>query len=131
MISLRNSLPKKFNDSELLLRAVLPRPNYWRNGRLSSAALKDKYGLSVDRTYTRTLNDSIQYMKNHLSGSIVSFTISDCHSVSAVVKYMPSLTNKYHCEIHGSADRVLLDTDQAHELACRAIIQFSVNISTT
>ena len=67
-----------FDEHELLLRAVLPsnrRPDFWKNGRLSSAALKDKQGLSVDRTYDRTINDAVVAMTHRLTGFIVSITI--------------------------------------------------------
>ena len=54
-------MDETFSEQELLLRAVYPatrRPNFWNNGRLSSAALKDKRGLSVEPTYDRTVKDA-------------------------------------------------------------------------
>ena len=127
---LKNSLPEQFNEDELLLRAVLARPWFWKDGKLSSAALKDNKGLSVDRTYNRTLDESITYMLQNLTGSVVTFTLADCNSVNAVVKYRPS-KNIYHSEIHGSEETPRLSPQQAKELALRAEVVYSVTITTT
>ena len=43
-------MDETFSEQESLLRAVYPatrRPDFWNNGRLSSAALKDKRGRSA------------------------------------------------------------------------------------
>lgn len=127
---LRNSLPYQFNDDELLLRAVLSRPWFWKDGKLSSAALKTSNGLSVDRTYDRTLEESIAYMLQNLTGSVVTFTLDDCKSVNALVKYRPT-HNIYHSEIHGSKDNPRLSSPQAKELALRAVVQYTATIITT
>ena len=90
-------LPETFEREEQLLRAVLPadrRPDYWKGNRLSSAVFKDKKGLSVERTYDRSLEASVQFMRGHLSGNIASVTVGDCESTDAVVVYLPSLHNK-------------------------------------
>lgn len=127
-------LPETFNPEELLLRAVYPanrRPDFWKDGRLSSAALKDKNGLSVERTYDRSLEESIRFMLTHLTGNIVALTQDACESVDAIVVYLPSFTNKYHCEIHGSRERKVLNSHQAHIIAQSAKLVCSVSISTT
>ena len=123
-------MPHHFNDNELLLRAVLPRPWFWKDGKLSSAALKDSNGLSVDRTYNRTLDESIAYMLQNLTGSVVTFTLDDCNAVNAVVKYRPT-HNIYHSEIHGSIEQPRLSSPQAKELALRAKVQYTATIITT
>ncbi len=128
-------LPEVFKDDELLLRAVYPanqRPDFWKtNGKLSSAALKDRNGLSVERTYDRSLEESIGYMLGHLSGNVAIITQEVCKSVNAVVVYLPSVTNKYHCEIHGSASRKVLNENQARTIAQSARLMYSFNISYT
>jgi len=126
---LKNFLPEQFIDSELLLRAVRSWPRFWDGDKLSSSALKDKNGLSVERTYDRSLEDSIRYMHGHLSGSIVTFTLDACRSVEAIVKYLPE-HNIYHCEIHGSNERAVLNSRQAKELALTAEVVFRATIST-
>lgn len=116
----------KFNDDEKLLRAVLPpnrRPNFWENGRLSSAALKDKNGLSVERTYDRTMEASIAHMTSYLTGYIVSITVPECRQVGACLRYKPT-SNIYHCEIHGSETEVELSDVQALLLARKAVLEF-------
>lgn len=130
MIALNNFLPKQIGENELLLRAVRPWPRFWKDGRLSSAALKDSQGLSVDRTYDRSLETAIAYMQQHLSGDIVTFTLDACRSVGAVVLYRPT-TNIFHCEIHGGSDSVVLSPLQAKELAECANIVYCATITTT
>lgn len=113
-------MDQTFMPNELLLRAVLPparRPDFWRNGHLTSAVLKDPKGLSVDRLYDRAVDDAVNFMHSHLCGPIVSFTVQDCDKVSAYVKYAPSFNNKYHTEVHGSETEVLLSDPQAHMLS--------------
>lgn len=63
-----------FSQNEFLLRAVYPeniKPFYWKNGHLSSAAFKDKNGLSVDRTDTRDLlSSALEMRKRKMKGYI-------------------------------------------------------------
>lgn len=115
-----------FDDDEYLLRAVYPeskRPEFWKNGRLSSAALKDKRGLSVDRTFDREKEDAVYSMRQRFCGHIVSFSVPDCISADAYLKYCPSDSNPYHSEIHGSETQVELDDIQALKLARSAVIE--------
>ena len=115
-----------FNENELLLRAVWPpnrRPDFWENGRLSSAALKDKRGLSVNRTYDLPLENAVLIMSEQFSGLIVSISVAACNAVDAYVKYCPSQTNVYHSEIHGSPTEVMLNDTQAFLLARQARIE--------
>ncbi|MBS5401659.1 hypothetical protein [Bifidobacterium sp.] len=115
-----------FSDKESLLRAVYPparKPIFWQNGKLSSAAFKDKKGLSVERTYDRTIEEAALSMSQRFVGFIVYVTVSDCKKVNAYVKYCPSSNNKYHSEIHGSEKSVELNNIQAFILARSAKIQ--------
>ena len=115
-----------FNENEQLLRAVWPanrRPDFWENGRLSSAALKDKRGLSVSRTYDLPLENAVLIMSEQFSGLIVSISVTACNAVDAYVKYCPSQTNVYHSEIHGSPTEVMLNDTQAFLLARQARIE--------
>lgn len=116
-----------FDESEFLVRAVYPenqRPDFWRRGRLSSAALKDKRGLSVTRTYDRTLKDTVAWMRLHFKGAMVAVTVQDCNTVQAYVKFCPSRTNEYHSEIHGSREEIELSDAQALYLARQATLEF-------
>ena len=104
-------MDETFSEQESLLRAVYPatrRPDFWNNGRLSSAALKDKRGLSVERTYDRTVKDATLSMSQRFQGLIVSITVPACNAVQAYIKYCPSQNSPYHSEIHGSQAQVEL-----------------------
>lgn len=119
-------LPEHFNDDEKLYRAVLPLSYFWEedcNGelRLSSAALKDSNGLSVDRGYYRSDSEVIDSMQQRLKGRIISFEVKDCRSLQAHVLYKPS-SNCYHSEVHGSEDKVVLSKFQRKKLAEKAKI---------
>ena len=77
-----------FNDNEFVIRAVLPpemRPKFWKNGKLTPSALKDKRGLSVDRTYDKSIDFIINHMRKNkgLIGLMVSFTMTDCKDAEA------------------------------------------------
>lgn len=111
-----------FDDkSEKLYRAIFPenkRPDFWkRNGKPSSAAFKDRRGLSVDRAGGRKNKDCVQRMSERFQGRIVSVDVESCTSAECYLKYCPSENNIFHTEIHGSKDRVLLDEIQAFKLA--------------
>lgn len=119
-----------FDEKEKLLRAVWPptrKPDFWVNGRLSSAALKDERGLSVDRTGDRTLEGSLEAIKNRLQGYIVSFTVPLCKSVRVCLRYCPSDGNTYHSEIHGSNTQIVLSDEQALLLGRGAVLEFEPN----
>lgn len=67
----------------------------------------DKKGLSVDRGYYRPDIEVVDFMRETLNGSIVSFKVEDCNQVNAKVKYLPSRNNKYHSEVHGKETKEL------------------------
>ncbi len=112
-------MDEHFLPTELLLRAVLPEGMFWKpDGTLSSAAFKDKEGLSVNRSGDKTLNEAVDIMKNsRLRGTIVYISVGDCYNENAVLKYLPTQKNIYHSEIHGSEERIILSNGQAKRLA--------------
>ncbi len=120
----------KFDDNESLLRAVFPpsrKSFFWsKDGRrLSSAALKDKKGLSVDRTCERSIEDSVDFMlNNNFEGYIVAFGVPLCKTINAYLVYAPTKTNKFHSEIHGSTKNKVLSDKQALFLAKNANIVY-------
>lgn len=123
-------MDETFDEQELLLRAVWPenrRPDFWENGRLSSAALKDKRGLSVSRTYDRPLNEAVLVMTQTFKGIIVSISVASCNAVEAYIKYCPSESNVYHSEIHQSPSEKELSDLQAFLLARQAKLEFVPN----
>ena len=121
---LKRIMDNNFSQNEFLLRAVYPeniKPFYWKNGHLSSAALKDKKGLSVDRTYSRDLlTSAIEMRKRNLKGYIFSFSVKSCLKVNTYLFYNPSKENIYHSEINLSKTRVDLTDHQAYILSREA-----------
>lgn len=124
-------MDKFFNDSifldrNILLRAIYPpskKPDFWVNGRLSSAAFKDKRGLSVTCTNGKNKEESIVFMKDNFQGRIFSVTLFDCKKVNAYLVFEPSYNNPYHSEIHSSKRVVELNDEQALLLARSAKLE--------
>lgn len=112
-----------FLQTEKLLRAVRPMNMYWKqDGSLSSAAFKDKAGLSVDRTGNRTLDAAVLFTQSHLSGTIVYVTVSECENAKVKLRYLPLPDNVFHSEIHRDEEHVELTKSQAKHLASVAHI---------
>ena len=118
-------LPNRFNDDEKLYRAVLPKNEFWKtDGTLSSAAFKDKNGVSVERGYYRPDEEVAEDMLQRLQGNIVSITVKNCNDVKALVLYKPSAVSEYHSEIHSSETKILLTDSQRKRLAsCAKILK--------
>ena len=115
-----------FKRNEKLYRAVYPpevAEMFWRaDGSVSSAAFADPKGLSVDRGDYRSDADVVSSMLSRFSGRIISIYVKNCHDSGAVLKYLPSHSNPYHTEIHGSDDTPLLSRSQRYFLAVHANI---------
>lgn len=119
-------MPNTFqNKNELFLRAVRPPeefPNFWKDGRLSSAAFKDNKGLSVDRTAERKPEIAAKLMSEKYQGQIFGVSVGDCIEKKIHMCSLPLIDNPYHCELHGSPDKISLSQAQAKALAQRAIL---------
>lgn len=127
MIPSEPFLPADFSDGqEKLLRAVWAEryPHLWntKKNRPSSAAFKDKNGLSVDRGGRRPDAEAVNYAKEHLQGFITAATVDMCREIKASPKYLPSRSNPYHSEIHGSDCQVPLSPEQARFFAQHVVI---------
>lgn len=118
---------KPFEDEkEKLYRAVYPqckRPNFWKNGKLSSAAFKDCRGLSVERQYGRADDEVITYVKDAFEGNIVSIKVLHCNDINAFIRHLPSERSEFHSEIHGSNIKKVLSDGQAKNLARLATLE--------
>lgn len=118
-----------FAGDEKLYRAVWPPSHarmYWKkDGSVSSAAFKDKRGLSVERGYHRDDTTVVETMKTFFSGIVIKVGVDDCHAVNALVLYLATERSRYHSEIHGSRDLVVLDSNQCKYLAehCKVVGQ--------
>ena len=120
-----------FYDDEKLYRAVFPPEKidfFWKkDGSISSAALKDSKGLSVERGYYRGIECVVESMSEFFTGFIVSLTVGECRSVNASVIYKPTERSKFHSEIHGSSSQIVLSPHQRHYLARRAKVIGKLN----
>jgi hypothetical protein len=115
-----------FKDTEKLYRAIYP-PEvmnmFWkRDGSLSSAAFADPRGLSVDRGDFRSDEEKVKDMSRRFTGNIVSLYAKNCFDTGAVIRYLPSEANRYHSEIHGSEENILLSKYQRRILAQKAVL---------
>lgn len=114
-------MDSSFDGAERLYRAVYPPSHpgmFWKkDGTISSSAFSDPKGLSVERGYYREPEEIIDKMRRTFTGCIVSLSVQNCRDVEAVVKYLPSKTNEYHSEIHGSDTKVQLSKSQRLQLA--------------
>ena len=76
----------EFENDEKLYRAVYPYDMFWTSGgKVSSAAFKDKNGLSVERGYYRDDYLVVEDMNKRFEGNIVCVTVEDCRNVHAKV----------------------------------------------
>lgn len=94
-----------------------------RNGKVvgvSSALFKDEGGVSVDQKKERSEEAAIdglrKFFKQRLKG-VASLFKSDVVDAEAVLIPKPSDNLPYHAEIHNSHDEILLDDEQALQLA--------------
>ena len=127
-----HSIPNEFKDTELLLRAIYPpeiRPGFWTGKRITSAALKDSNGLSVTRTYDRTTEIAVGWMRKNYQGAIISISIHACNAVKAYPVYLPTRNNKYHSEIHGSPSEIELSDEQALILSREAVVEYPTTLN--
>ena len=114
-----------FLPEEKLYRAIYPpevAAMYWkRDGSLSHVAFADPRGLSVDRGDYRNDITVKNEMEIRLTGIIVKFYVRSCNEIGAYLRYLPSKNNRYHSEVHGSEDTVLLSRHQCFYLAKKAV----------
>lgn len=110
-------------DNELLFRAIKPFPNWWKVeiNRPSSAAFKDSNGVSVDRQGSRTLQTTIEAIKNRFEiKAVVSITAQECRNTGANPMPKPTRTNPEHAEIHGGMGKIQLSSSQARAI-CKSV----------
>ena len=110
-----------FDSEELLIRAIFPADTHlflWKeDGALSSAAFKDKIGLSVSRTGDRSLSDALAFTRKRLTGVMATVSVQTCIDMNLLLKYLPISEDNYHSEIHRSNVKAELSSKQAKQLA--------------
>jgi hypothetical protein len=89
--------------NELLFRAINIQPWFWDNdiNKPSTAAFKDKKGLSVDRDGNRKVKDIIESFEKRFNlKALISIKSEICFNLNLKVIPKPSKKNIYHAEIH-------------------------------
>ncbi len=61
-------------------------------------------------------------VESRFDGHIISLYVKNCLDTGAIVEYLPSRSNMYHSEIHGSPTNLLLSKSQRRFLARKAVI---------
>lgn len=113
-------MDQNFPDEEKLYRAVQPAHLLTKgNGKVSSAAFKDKRGMSVLRGDNRDDAAVDAELHNNLGDdkSTAVFRVCHCREVKAVPVYKPSRMSVYHSEVHGSVTELVLSPIQRKHLA--------------
>lgn len=111
-------MDSEFYDKEKLYRAVLPIDPFIKGcGKISSAAFKDKNGLSVDKQMHRLNSEAVNFIKSSKRGDIYSVTTNDCDDKCIECKYLPTDDNKYHSELHKDSENKGLTRSQAKHLS--------------
>lgn len=121
------------NGTETLYRVIkrsYPNTVKIKNGKIlgvSSALFKDANGVSVDlkmeRSDSDVKKDLIDSFKVRLMG-FVSLSEKDVKNANALLHPCPTKENRYHAEIHKNCNEILLDEEQALQLADNCTIEF-------
>ena len=122
-------MTENFNPSEKLVRACF---STWikRNGKVSTAAFTPREirgrleGISVTRTHTRTLDETVRDMKPQFrpNSTFAYIAVSACQKIGVYIKYSPSEVNKYHSELYSKAPDVPLTPEERKNLADAAVV---------
>lgn len=125
-----------FNPEEKLVRACWPS---WikRNGKVSTTAFVPREidgkmeGISVTRTHTRTLDETIKAMKPCFrpNSPFAYVTVSACHGIGVYIKYSPNARNRYHSELYSNPPDTPLTPEERKRLAETAIV-YTVNVES-
>lgn len=113
-------MDQNFPDEEKLYRAVQPAFLLIKeNGKVSSAAFKDKRGMSVLRGDSREDSAVDAELHKNLGSDkrTAVFRVHHCREVDAVPVYRPSRMSVYHSEVHGSKTELVLNPMQRKHLA--------------
>ena len=113
-----------FKNTESLLRGINKQPNFWdsEENRPTSAAFKDKKGVSVNRTgeNKQYYVQSLECLKNKLGErlrSSVELNVDFCIELGLHLKYCPLDDNIYHSEIHKSENEPSLTKSVSRKLS--------------
>lgn len=110
---------------ETLYRAIRPLDFLWDFDfdRPSSAAFKDKDGLSCDKLDDRQENEVFKTLRKRFeTRAIVKIKVKQCLKIGVYPKDAPSKQNKYHAEIWENEHEKLISSQKRRLLADRVEI---------
>lgn len=114
------NLDSIIGQEEYLYRGL---STYWikTDGSISSGAFKDPKGVSVDRSGGRDEDDCVINLSRF--AGVCRIKNNDVYNkCDAVSVHCPSISNKYHSEIHKSETEIHLSKSQSKKLAQNSII---------
>lgn len=113
-------------DNEFLYRGI--DSIHWdsEKGHISSAAFKNKNGVSVDRDGGRTEQECVRQLISKRAFAVIGKLLAgNVRLLPAAVVYNPTPDNKYHSEIHSSNEKVELTDRQARSLSRNSAVIFT------
>lgn len=128
-------LNETFDNQEKLFRAIkLHLTEWWdvEQNRPTSAAFKDRLGVSVDREGGRTIDDCNIFLLNRFGAlkAIVHITYEKCISLGAHPKYAPEQDNEFHCLITTPEGTVPVTQAAAKKLSRSVEVSYINNENT-
>lgn len=119
----------KIEDCEMLYRAVRKSvPDAFIDGKPTAALFIDNSGVSVDRAGDRCEDEIVKsfverFGKRDDYGSCVKITAGECREIGTYPNPVGNKKNKYHAEIHESAEIKKISFLKALQLAnqCKVV----------
>lgn len=109
-------LEDRIRDDEVLYRALILK--WFKNGRLTSAAFKQKNGASVDRDGGREEQAIIDTFEDRMPGrGLALIAARQCRDLETNPVANPIENNPYHAEIHDSQDKITIGISKARKLS--------------
>lgn len=110
------------DNSNCIYRALNPRMAFEKpDGSISSAAFKDKKGLSVEQQMGRMDTNVAEHMMSYLNGNIAKIRRVICGDCDVIVQPKPLNGNEFHCLLLNSNrtndENLSLTNSQAKYLA--------------
>jgi hypothetical protein len=111
-------LNEHIEDLEYLYRRIILNPNFWdfTNNKPTSAIFKDSNGVSVDRQGEREEEAIVETFRQFPIRAIAKIQAIKCRDLQTHPIYKPLEENKYHSEIHDSAEKIQISSSKAKKL---------------
>lgn len=118
-------LPENFLEEESLFRGVHEDQCDPSENRVFSSAFKDSQGASVDRSWHRSDQECINFLRGEKSFfAVAKVSIADVALCNCLPVYRFLPTNEYHSELHDELGRVSLRKSKASCISNKAQLVF-------